>query len=264
MEQGQLDRLKAWFDEFVAGCYCDDEFVNANLKLKDCHSRRVCDEMAYLTEELGLSDEQKKIAEAIALLHDVGRFAQFIKYRTYNDTRSVNHSQLSVEVLHEAGVLDGVGQRERDLIEKAIECHGIKNLPDDLDDETLLYCKLIRDADKLDVFYVAVRYYRQYREDPKNCKLELEFPDNGQYSPKMVESVFNQRLIDYGELRTLDDMRLLQLGWVYDVNFAATFKRIKQKGFLEEIGGFLPSNEEIEKIKEKVFGYIDSMIDKGE
>ncbi|MCK4753284.1 MAG: HD domain-containing protein [Planctomycetes bacterium] len=263
MEQGQLNGLKVWFDDFVAGCYCDDEFVNANLKLKEDHSRRVCDETAHLVDELGLSDGQKIIAETIALLHDVGRFAQFIRYRTYNDPKSVNHSKLSVEVLREAGVLDGIDERERKLIEAAIRYHGEKALPEDLDEQSLFYCKLIRDADKLDVFYVAAKYYRQYRDDPENCKLELEFPDNGKYCPEMVESVFKHRLIDYGELRTLDDMRLLQLGWVYDVNFTATFKRIRQQKFLEEIAGFLPSDEKIEKIKEKVFGYIDSMIARG-
>ncbi len=263
MEQGQLDRLKAWFEDFVAGCYCDDEFVNANLKLKDDHSRRVCDEMAYLTGELGLSDNQKRIADAISLLHDVGRFRQFIKYRTYNDPRSVNHSQLGVAVLREAGVLDGIDEVEAELIERAIEYHGIKKLPAGLNGGLLLYCKLIRDADKLDVFYVAKEYYRQYLENPEGFKLELELPDNGRYSQEMVEAVLDERLIDYSKLRTLDDMKLLQLGWVYDVNFAATFKRIKQKRFLEDIIGFLPSDKDIAKVGEKVLAYVDSAIEKG-
>jgi len=77
MEQQQLDKFKAWLDSYTAGFYGDDAFVNANIKLKDEHSRRVCGEMLYLTRQLGLSDEQKLTAEAIALLHDVGRFEQF-------------------------------------------------------------------------------------------------------------------------------------------------------------------------------------------
>ena len=90
MEQEQLEKFRDWFDGYVAGFYGDDEFVNANLKLKEEHSRRTCEEMRYLACELGLSGNQKRIAEVIAILHDVGRFEQFVKYRTYNDPRSVN------------------------------------------------------------------------------------------------------------------------------------------------------------------------------
>jgi hypothetical protein len=94
MEQGQLEKFRAWFNDYVAGFYGDDEFVNANIKLKEEHSKRVCKEMLYLADELGLPDEQRRIAEATALFHDIGRFEQFARYRTYNDPRSVNHCLL--------------------------------------------------------------------------------------------------------------------------------------------------------------------------
>jgi hypothetical protein len=38
---------------------------------------------------------------------------------------------------------------QKQLIEKAIEYHGRKKLPEDLDDGCLLYSKLIRDAEKM-------------------------------------------------------------------------------------------------------------------
>ena len=133
MEQGQLEKFRGWFDDYVAGFYGDDEFVNANLKLKQEHSRRTCEEMLYLAEELGLSDERKQIAEVIALFHDIGRFEQFVKYGTYNDPRSVDHGLLGVKVLSETKTLNGLAREEREIIEKAIEYHGRKELPADLD-----------------------------------------------------------------------------------------------------------------------------------
>ena len=87
MEQEQLKKFRAWFDGYTAGFYGDDEHVNANLKLKEQHSRRTCKQMLYLAKELSLADNQRRLAEVIALLHDIGRFEQFVKYGTYNDTR---------------------------------------------------------------------------------------------------------------------------------------------------------------------------------
>ncbi len=124
MEQAQVEKFKAWFDDYVAGFYGDEISINVNLKLKEEHSRRTCEEMLYLAEELGLDANQKRIAEVIAIFHDIGRFEQFIKYQTYHDPRSVNHCLLGLEVLRERKVLEGVERNERELIEKAIEYHG--------------------------------------------------------------------------------------------------------------------------------------------
>ena len=113
--------------------YGDDAYVNANLKRKEEHTKRICGEMRYLAKELGLDAGASSLAEAIALLHDTGRFSQFVKYRTYNDAKSTNHSLIALDELKKAGVLDGLDAKEREIIEKAIFWHGEKELPADLD-----------------------------------------------------------------------------------------------------------------------------------
>lgn len=263
MEQEQLEKLKGWFGDYVAGFYGNNEFINANLKLKEEHSWRTREETLELAEELGLTDNQKRIADVIAILHDVGRFEQFAKYRTYNDSRSVNHCLLGLDVLRRSKVLEQVDRKSRELIEKAIEYHGQRELPGDLEGECLLFSKLIRDADKLDVLYVVTEYYRQYRDNPEEFMLELDSPDEPGYSAEVVEGILCGRRIDHSELRTLNDMKLCQLGWVYDVNFAATLKRIKERGLLEKIFDFLPETEDIDKVRGKIFDYVDSRIGQG-
>jgi len=258
MEQERLDRFKRWFDDYVAGFYGEDEFVNANLKLKENHSQRVCEEMRYLADELGLTGNQKRIAEAIALFHDIGRFKQFVKYGTYNDPRSVNHCLLGVEVLHQTKVLEGLERKERELIEKAVEYHGSRELPDNLDGECLLFSKLVRDADKLDVLYVVMQYYKQYRDNPEEFKLELELPDEPGYSDEVIENILCGRRVDYNRLQTMNDMKLCQLAWVYDVNFTATLKRLRQHRLLEKMFDFLPATGDIDRVRKKIFQYVDS------
>ena len=264
MEQAQIEKLRLWFAEYVGGFYGEDEFINANIKLKEEHSRRTCEEMVELAEELGLTENQKRMAEAIALLHDIGRFRQFVRYRTYNDPRSVNHCLLGLEVLRETGVLEEIEDKERELIEKAIEYHGLVELPDDLEEECLLFSRMIRDADKVDIYYVVTEYYKQYRDKPEEFKLELELPDEPWYSAEVVEDVLEGRRIDYGRLRTLNDIKLCQLAWVYDVNFSAALRRIVERRLLEKIFDFLPATEDIDKVKAKIFEYVDWRIEQGQ
>jgi len=262
VEQKQLEKFRAWFDDYVSGFYGDDEYVTANLKMKEQHTQRTCSEMRYLAQEIGLSDNQKQVAQAIALFHDIGRFEQFTTYRTYNDARSTDHCVLGVKVLREAKVLEKLDSTERQWIATAVEYHGRKELPGDLNGQALLFSKLIRDADKLDVFYTVTEYYRQYRDNCEEFKLELEFPDEAGYSAKVVEGVLQGRLIDYDELRTLNDAKLVQLGWVYDVNFVATLKRIRQRQFLEKLLEFLPKTPDIERVREQIFQYVQARLSK--
>jgi hypothetical protein len=263
LEQTQLDKFRIWFDDYVAGFYGDDETVNANIKLKDDHSHRTCKEMLYLAGELGLDENQKFISETIALLHDVGRFEQFVKYRMYSDAKSVDHCLLGLEVLEKNRVLEEVELQEKLLIQKAIECHGRKELPLGLDDQCLLFSKLIRDADKLDAYYVVMKYYKQYRENPRNFKLGMELPDEPGYSADVINELLSGRCLDNRQLKKLNDLKLSLLSWVYDVNFTSTLKRIKQCGYLEKLLGFLPADEDIERVREKILKYVDFRIDQG-
>jgi len=264
MQEKQLEFFKTWFHDYVRGFYGDDDYINANLKLKEDHTYRVCLETTYLAERLGFEENDCLIAQTIALLHDVGRFEQFIKYGTYNDPRSINHCALALDVLRQNNVLDGLDRREKEIIKTAIELHGSKALPSNLDRDIALFAKLIRDADKIDVYRVLIDCYKKYMANPDRFNLELEFPDEPYYSPHVVEAILECQLIDYSELRTLNDMKLLQLGWVFDVNFPETLARIRQRQFLEQIFAMLPRTKEIIKVGKRVFNYVNNRLDRAE
>jgi hypothetical protein len=261
MNNEQLNRFKAWFGKFVAGFYGDDEYINANLKLKEEHSGRVCAEMLYLADQLHLAGNRRLLAETIALFHDVGRFPQFAKYQTYVDPKSINHCLLGVGVLQKENVLSQLPDDERETIETAIRYHGEKELPDNLTGDMLLLSKMIRDADKLDIFNVVINAYIQKRDDPDNFKLEIELPDEPRCTPEVLNAILSESRIDYKKLTTLNDMKLCILGWVYDVNFKPTFMRLKERRHLEMIFEFLPDTPDIRKVREKIFAYMDSRIE---
>lgn len=263
MHRKHLEGFIEWFDSYVAGFYGDDAYVNANLGLKEEHTKRVCQEINYLADHLGLCETDRLLAEAIAIFHDVGRFQQFVEYRTYCDVRSINHNLLAVEILRQNNILETLEEGETRIIETAVKLHGTKRLDDDLGDEFALHAKLIRDADKLDIYRILQEYQKEYHANPENFMFEIEFPDELECTVKVFEAVINGELVDHAELRTLNDFRILQLGWVFDVNFIPTFERIRERGYLEEMCRYLTCGGKIEKVKKVVLDHVDLKISGG-
>jgi len=260
MKRDQLDRFERWFDQYTSRFFGDDAYVNANLEHKRAHTQRTRREIALLAQELALGDDEARIADLIALFHDIGRFPQFAQYRTFSDPRSVDHCRLGVQILRQEGLLEVLADQERRWVETAVGLHGRKSLPSALNGRALLFAKLVRDADKIDIFRIVAECYQQYREDPDSFMLEIELPDEPQYSPEVLAAVRNEELIDSTRLRTLNDAKLCQLGWVYDLNFTASLKRIDQCGFLPRLFSFLPQNDEIQRLCRKIQGYVDSKL----
>jgi hypothetical protein len=260
MNQDQLNRFKHWFDEYTSCFFGDDEYVNANLKHKQEHTQRVCQESVRLARELALDEDETRTAELIALLHDAGRFPQFALYRTYNDPRSVNHCHLGIQILQEEGILDVLPTQERKWVEIAVGLHGRKSLPSALSGRALLLAKLIRDADKIDIYRIVVDGYKRYRDDPEGFMLEIELPDEPGYSPEVLEAILTEQLIDYSTLRNLTDAKLCQLGWVYDLNFTASLRRIDECGFLPELFSFLPRDDGLQQARHKISQYVEARL----
>jgi len=260
MKQEQLETFKQWFTEYVRTFYtADDDFLNQNINLKECHTHRVCKAMRDLARALKMNKEDALLAETIALFHDVGRFPQFKQYRTYKDTISENHCLLALKVLDEHQVLADLANDERAVIEKAIEFHGALKLPA-LNERTRHFTKMIRDADKLDIFGLLVENYRILAEEPEKFKWELEFPDTPECNPEIIHALLSDQLISYEKLKTVNDAKLLQLGWVFDIYFDHTLKQIHDRGYLQTIINLLPKTDEIRQVTEHILAYVQNRI----
>jgi putative nucleotidyltransferase with HDIG domain len=263
MDLNELDGLRSWFDQYVASVYCGDPHVDRHLRFKYDHSLRTQVEIKGLAEDLNLSASHRALAEAIGLLHDVGRFEQFARYRTYNDLVSTDHSALGVEVLHRTRALAGLSPQDQRWIEAAIQYHGRRELPAGLDDQTLFFCRLIRDADKLEIFHIVVDNYRQLAKDPGSVQIQLDRPDEPSYSPAVVEAAIRGRGMDWKEVHTLNDIKLMQASWVHDVNFIPSLQRIVRHRYLDQILGSLPDTEDIRRVRDAVLRHVEQRLSQG-
>jgi len=255
--------LEDWFVRYVTQFHSEEPHFQKNIEVKREHSYRVHANMKTLSSSLRLSQKQSAVAEAIGLLHDIGRFEQFRRYHTFNDKVSVDHAELGVSVLKELNVLKGGAKADREWIFTAITWHNKKALPDDLSDTERLYCTLIRDADKLDIWRVVTDYYCQMDHQTNNT-LQLDLPDTPGYEPVNVEHIRRHEMVDLQDLKNLNDFKLLQVGWVFDLNYAASLTLLKQRNYLTPLFASLPDDESMRELRKEVENYIEKRLSKKE
>jgi hypothetical protein len=196
------------------------------------------------------------LAEAIALFHDVGRFPQYQLYRTFDDSVSVNHAALGAKVLVENDVLGKLARRDRDLIIRAVTLHNVFVLPPGLDDETLLFARLIRDADKLDILRVVIDYFLSDHGGRAEA-VALGLPDRPSYSDEVLACLRRGEMARKDMLTTQNDFKLLQLAWMYDLNFACSLRMVRDRDYIRTIEGLLPHDDNISGAIDLVKGYVE-------
>lgn len=234
--------------------------IQGNLDLKAEHTWRVCRVIRDIGESLCLSEKDLCIAEVTGLLHDIGRFEQYSRYGTFADHKSENHALLSVRIIQDSRILHGFEPDDARIILRSVECHNHASLPRGESERCLLFLKLLRDADKIDIWRVVTGYYRE-AENNRNRSLELDLPDADQISEPVYEALMEGRLVSMADLRTLQDFKLLQIGWIYDINFPRTFRIVREKKYLESIREALPpESTAITEIYERACTYLKRRI----
>ncbi len=261
MKKENLLFFRSWFFDYVKSFYSNDFNVQRNIKLKEDHSLRVCENIILIGKSLNLNENELFTAETIALFHDIGRFEQFKEYNTFDDRKSENHAALGVKVLEESNVLSCLPESEQELIINSVKFHNMQKIPGNISPDCMLFSKLIRDADKIDILKVVTDYYLEKDKNP-NPALELELSNSQEYLHQFIEDILNCR-ISKNNLKTCNDMKLLHLTWLFDVNFQVTFSYIKKRNYLEKIINALPDDENIRMVHEHLKKYLKKDILRG-
>ena len=257
MDQNELILLKSWFANYCASFSLPTELDQRNIIIKQEHTHQVCSNAVRIAEDLGLDQQETRLSEAIALFHDIGRFPQYEQYKTFDDSISVNHALLGTKVLLEQKVLDSLPKHDRDIIIRSVTLHNVFSLPEGLDKKSLLFARLIRDADKLDILRVVIEYF----ELDKGSRAEavaLGLPDMPErYSSDVLACLVRGEMAKKDALTTLNDFKLLQLAWLYDLNFACSLRMVVERDYIRKLEELLPQNDEIAGAIEIVRGYVD-------
>jgi|WetSurMetagenome_2_1015567.scaffolds.fasta_scaffold271157_1 putative nucleotidyltransferase with HDIG domain len=257
LDKQEVNGLKEWFAEYVETFRFDEPEYQQNIDLKKGHTKRVYNEIIKISTELGLNDEEMNLAGTIALFHDVGRFEQYSRYRTFSDRLSEDHAELGIKILDQQRVLERLDFETGELIRCSIRSHNKPSLPDDKSETCLFFIKLLRDADKLDIWRTLIGYYYS-KKGKRNNSLTLDLPDTPGISSEVYNDLMNNRIVNLMNVRNLNDLKLLQTGWIFDINFGPTLAYIKKHRYLEKIRAVLPDSVEIDEIFAHIYQTRDS------
>jgi len=238
MEQQHVADIGQWFGDYTRIFLDTDPEGLRNIQLKIEHTRRVCAISDTLAAGEGLSAGEARIAATVALLHDVGRFPQYRRWRTFRDSDSDNHARLSVEVLREHHLLEGLDPDECLLIEEAVRFHNLLELPERVSSPTRLFMGLIRDADKLDIWRIFAELF-SLPEQERASAATLDLPDLPGCTPACRESFEAQRVVRLDQCRVLNDFKLLQISWALDLGFASSYRLLLERDYITHLAGSL-------------------------
>lgn len=238
---------------------------NGKIALKVRHTFRTVEVAKKIAEDLKLKEEQVLLAELIGLLHDIGRFEQVRIYNTFRDIDSIDHANLGVKILFEDGLIrEFIEDTKYDnIIYKAIKNHNKFKIEDGLSVEELLQAKIIRDADKTDIFAVFVEDI----ETNKEVLFNYEEVSKQIVSPKIMKD-FEQYRQSNRDYFTRDiDNYINIIAFIFDYNFITGLKIIKENKYIEKTMKPIciceDTKEQMQKIIDIANKYLDERIEKG-
>ncbi len=155
-----LDKAKEEFIKYTE--YYD--LTNENIERKQKHSLRVMQISEQIAKSLELSQEEIKLATLIGLLHDIARFEQYTKYKTFRDLDSIDHGDYGAEILQHDMRKYIETDKYDNIIKVAIKNHNKYQIEDGLSEAEKLFSKIIRDADKIDIYYESAEMFWKEKE----------------------------------------------------------------------------------------------------
>lgn len=228
------------------------------IERKQKHSLRVMELSTKIATELKLSQDEINLATLIGLLHDIARFEQYTQYKTYRDVDSFDHGDYGVKILNK-DIRNYIDTDEYDKIIKcAVKNHNKYKIENGLNEKEELFCKIVRDADKLDILYEILEIF--WKEDKPNVEYS-KIPD------EVMEQILNREPVR--RKKGDDDLvkLLCTVAFVFDINFDTSLTIIEQENYINRILNSFEFKDEntkkqIELIKENVNNYIDERLKK--
>ena len=231
-------RVTRAFDDYVSAYNADDP----KIRLKIDHTYRV----AALCERIAAGSDDRKIVDPdliwlCGMLHDIGRFEQIRRYNTFVDAASVDHAALGADLLFREGLLERFAselpEHDRQILECSIRSHSLYRLPEGLTEKEQIYCNILRDADKVDIFRVNCdtppeEIYNVTTEALKTSSVSEE-----------VKGCFLQHTAVLRSLKkTAVDYLVAHLCLVFELVYPVSRRIAREQGYVEQMLAFESEN----------------------
>lgn len=202
------------------------DLTDPQIALKKNHTWRVVEKADQIAHSLPLNDHERRLAHLAALFHDIGRFEQVKRYHTFYDVKSVNHAALGAQILRDQPIfLSDLSKEDQELIIQAVYAHGLLEIPLEHQGLQRTLDQIVRDADKLDIFFVAAT------EDPAITSGQtLEKTRQALVSSKVYEAIQKGQCVRREDRQSGLDIWISFLGFVFDLKYPISFQIALNEG----------------------------------
>ena len=204
---------------------------------KQIHTHAVAENCFLFAKGEGMNEYDCDMAWVIGELHDFARFGQVIATQSYFSRTEFDHAKLGARILFAHGMItdiiknyDEVPEEDRLVMEKAVYHHSDFKLPDDLTEREYLFCDLIRQADRTDIFRLNAE--SGFQTVYGHSEEEIMATD---ISDAVYDCFINQEMVEFSKVKTLADQHLVGVALVFGLEFPSARKRTIEQGYLKQL-----------------------------
>ena len=266
------------FAEYVRNYDPSDE----KIKLKIDHTYRVAGLCQRIAESLGLSEPDVDIAWLLGMLHDIGRFEQIRRFGTFNDVQSVDHAEFGADLLFKEGLIRKFAEgyyeecelarsgneeaeqiiknnehhnKDTGLLEMAIRQHNKYRVKEDLTERQRMFCDILRDADKVDIFKVNADIPMEIIYDVTTEELK-----NGVITKEVLESFYNKETVLKSVRRSAVDHIVGHISLLFELVYKESYRQAKEQGYVYKLLDFKSDVPEVNAEFGDMRKYVDEFL----
>ncbi len=243
----------------------EEQFINytdsykkygEKIELKVIHTLRVKELCIDIAKSINLSKKEIELAELCGLLHDIGRFEQWKKYKSYKDLDTIDHGDLGYNILLKNNFINKFTNKNHNTILLSVKYHNKYKVPKTLTKTNQLFANITRDADKIDILYLFVKGTLYTKTDKDSV-----------ISKRVMNTLKKKELINRRIVKTKGDEIAVRLGFVFDLKFKRSFEILKEKNYISDMIDIQINEatnnkliEQLKELKEYINNYIEEMI----
>lgn len=266
------------FAEYVRNYDPSDE----KIKLKIDHTYRVAGLCQRIAESLGLSEPDVDIAWLLGMLHDIGRFEQIRRFGTFNDVQSVDHAEFGADLLLKEGLIRKFAEgyyeecelarsgneeaeqiiknnehhnKDTGLLELAIRQHNKYRVKEDLTERQRMFCDILRDADKVDIFKVNADIPMEIIYDVTTEELK-----NGVITKEVLESFYKKETVLKSVRRSAVDHIVGHISLLFELVYKESYRQAKEQGYVYKLLDFKSDVPEVNAEFDDMRKYVDEFL----
>lgn len=256
--------------------------LDEKIKLKIDHTYRVAGLCQRIAESLGLSEPDVDIAWLLGMLHDIGRFEQIRCFGTFNDVQSVDHAEFGADLLFKEGLIRKFAEgyyeecelarsgneeaeqiiknnehhnKDTGLIEMAIRQHNKYRVKEDLTERQRMFCDILRDADKVDIFKVNADIPMEIIYDVTTEELK-----NGVITKEVLESFYKKETVLKSVRRSAVDHIVGHISLLFELVYKESYRQAREQGYVYKLLDFKSDVPEVNAEFDDMRKYVDEFL----